>query len=69
MLNIDISKDQKDKSNQIYIDDLKRILKTRDSVPTYTPRKVLDCFYLYKNGTDYRLYIYINNEWKYSTLT
>lgn len=55
--------------NQVYINDLSRLLKTNSTVPTYIPKKLLSCFYLYKSGADYRLYIYIDNSWKYSTLS
>lgn len=55
--------------NQAYIDDLMNIKETYDSVPTYIPKKLLDQIYLYKNGATYRLYIYINNEWKYTALS
>ena len=54
--------------NQAIINSLLSILKTNSDIPTYTPTKFLEQFYLYKNNTDYRLYIYLNNEWKYSNL-
>lgn len=43
--------------------------KTNATVPTYTPKNFLEQIYLYKSGTDYRLYVYLNNEWKYITFT
>lgn len=43
--------------------------KTNSTAPTYTPKNFLEQIYLYKNGTDYRLYVYLNNEWKYITFT
>lgn len=56
--------------NQIYINDLTRLIKTNTTVPTYIPKKFIDCFYLYWNGTTtYELYIYINNTWKKTTLS
>ena len=56
--------------NQEYINDLTRLLKTNLSVPTYIPRKFIDCFYLYwDRSTTYKLYIYINNSWKSTTLS
>jgi len=70
MFNIDISQEQRDGANQVYINDLTRVLKTNSSVPTHSPKKLLDCFYLYYDGsTTYRLYVYINNEWKYTNLS
>jgi hypothetical protein len=56
--------------NQQYINDLTRIIKTNTAVPTHTPKKFIDCFYLYWDGsTTYELYIYINNSWKKVTLS
>lgn len=43
--------------------------KTNATAPTYTPKSFLEQIYLYKNGTDYRLYVYLNNEWKYIDFT
>ena len=39
------------------------------SVPTYVPRNWEEMFVLYDDGANYRLYIYINGSWRYSTLT
>jgi len=56
--------------NQVYINDLTKLIKTNLTIPTHTPRKFIDCFYLYWNGTTtYELYIYINNSWKKTTLS
>lgn len=55
--------------NQKYINDLIGLLRTNTSLPVNTPKKFLDCFYLYWDGsTTYELYIYINNSWKKITL-
>lgn len=48
---------------------LVELKETNSTVPTYIPKNFLDQMYLYKNGTDYRLYLYLNNEWKYIDLT
>lgn len=69
MFNIDISKEQSNRTNQIYLNDLKGLLKTNESVPTHTPKKLVDCFYLYKTGSSYYLYIFIDNTWKRTALT
>lgn len=55
--------------NQEYINDLTQLLKTNSTVPVNTPRKFIDCFYLYKNGATYELYLYIDNSWKKVTLS
>jgi hypothetical protein len=62
--------DSQEMLNQVYINDLRDILQTKTSIPTYEPKKFLDCFCLYwDESTTYRLYIWINNQWKYVTLT
>jgi hypothetical protein len=70
MFKIDLSQENKDLSNQLYLDDLKRVIKTNTSKPTHTPKKFVDCFWLYWDGlTTYELYIYINNSWKKTVLS
>ena len=56
--------------NKSFINDLQQLLKTNTSIPTHTPKKFLDCFWLYWDGsTTYELYIYINNTWKKTVLS
>ncbi|NCD00250.1 MAG: hypothetical protein EOL95_11195 [Bacteroidia bacterium] len=56
--------------NQEYINDLTELLKTNLTIPTHTPKKFIDCFYLYWDGsTTYELYIYTSNSWKKTSLT
>lgn len=56
--------------NQIYINDLTKLIKTNLTIPTHIPRKFIDCLYLYWDGTTtYELYIYINNSWKKTALS
>lgn len=66
---VDINSQEKERVNDKYIDDLKYLLTTNSTVPTHIPRKWYEQFWLYKNGADYKLYIYINNEWKSVTLS
>ena len=57
-------------TDQPYINDLKFPIKTNRTVPTHTPKKFLDCFYLYWDGSStYELYIYTNNSWKKTSLS
>jgi len=66
----DILFTQNIKKNNIITKELREILKTNSETPTHTPNKFIDCFYLYYDGsTTYRLYIYINQEWKYINLS
>lgn len=67
---VDINKDDQELFNQNYINDLTKIIKTNSTVPTHTPRKLIDCFYLRWDGSNtYELYVYINNSWKKTSLT
>ena len=62
--------DKQELFNQIYINDLTRVIKTNLTIPTHTPKKFIDCIYLYFDGsTTYELYLYINNTWKKVTLS
>jgi hypothetical protein len=61
---------QKEFKNERKVDDLLKLLKTNSTIPTHTPKKFVDCFWLYYDGaTTYELYVYINNEWKKATLS
>ena len=61
----DILFDNQELFNQAHINDLTQLLKTNTSIPTHTPKKFIDSFYLYwDESTTYELYIYINNTWK-----
>jgi len=49
---------------------LMNLLKKSSSVvPTFAPTEFKDQIYFYKNGSDYRIYFYIDNSWKYTNLT
>ena len=48
---------------------LRVVKKSISTVPTFTPRNYLEQFQLYKNGTTYRLYVYVAGSWRYTTLT
>jgi len=68
-IEVGISQEQTNNINDVYVRDLFSLLKTNSTVPTHTPKKFIDCFYLYWDGsTTYELYVYINNSWKKVTL-
>ncbi len=46
-----------------------QIKKSSAVVPTYEPKTFFEQFYLYKSGATNRLYVNIDNTWKYVTLT
>lgn len=55
--------------NQIYIDDLINIKKAITAAPTFIPKKFIDQIQLAHIGSDYKLYLYIDNSWKSITLS
>lgn len=40
-----------------------------DTAPTDTPQNFLDSFRFFDDGTNRRLYVFINGTWRYSTLS
>ena len=50
--------------NSILLNNLRNVLKTNTTIPTYIPKNFLESFYLYTDGTDSKLYVYINNIWE-----
>lgn len=56
--------------NNSFINDLQQLIKTNSTIPTHIPKKFVDCFWLYWDGsTTHELYVYINNSWKKTSLT
>jgi len=39
------------------------------AAPTYTPKNYNDQIVFYNSGVTYRVYFYVNNSWKYVTLS
>lgn len=76
-VDIIISDDKQKETNQIYINDLINLKKHRTTAPTIgtgaitdlVPKKFIDQIQFYFNGSDYRVYFFINNTWKYIDLT
>lgn len=58
-------------NNTIRIEDIWGVIKTIDTEPTYTPRKLNEQFVIYTNGATLRFYWYdiTNNVWHYVTAT
>ena len=54
---------------QSVIEALRRPRRHLTSAPSFTPKSFLDSFQLYDDGTNRRLYVYVNGTWRYSTLT
>jgi len=71
-----MQKDINDKKNEPSLNDylgilevLKKVKKHRTTAPTNVPKTYLDAIEFYVSGTTYRVYFYINKNWKYITLT
>lgn len=48
---------------------LRAPLKHYSTAPTFVPKTFLDQIQFYDDGTNYRLYLYINKTWRYVALT
>lgn len=55
---------------EVSVFDLRSLIPTVSSVPTYTPKKFADQFRIYANGSDYRFYWYdtTNATWRYDQI-
>lgn len=53
----------------IVLSALRRVRKHFTTAPTLTPKNFLDQIQFYDDGTHQRAYFYINNTWRYVTLT
>ena len=45
------------------------VKKSVSSAPTGSPKRFSDQFVFYKNGATYRLYVWIDGDWKYCALS
>ena len=59
-INIGLDEQQITTLTNKYIDDLKKIIPTNTTIPSHTPKKFIDCFWIYNDN----LYVYINGGWK-----
>jgi len=53
----------------IVLSALRRVRKNLTSAPTLTPKNFLDQIQFYDDGSSRRVYFYVNNTWRYVTLT
>ncbi len=61
----DIKKDLNIYGSWIY----QGVQRANSSVPTHSPKNREEQFYIYKNGSTFRLYIWVDGDWKYISLT
>lgn len=57
------------RQQETLFNELNKIKKHRTTAPTFSPRTFLDQVQLFDDGTNRRVYYYINGAWRYSTLT
>lgn len=48
---------------------LRTVRQPVSAIPSFIPRNFLEQIQIYENGATYRLYIYMNGTWRYTTLT
>jgi hypothetical protein len=51
------------------IETLRRPRRHLTSAPTFTPKSLLDQIQFFDDGTNRRVYIYVNGAWRYASLT
>lgn len=53
----------------VFLENLRRMKQHQTTAPTFTPKNFLEQIQFYDNGTNRRLYLYINKVWRYIALT
>lgn len=53
----------------IFLEAMKITKKSLDTAPTFTPKNFYDQIQFYDNAGTYRLYLYVNGDWRYVALT
>jgi hypothetical protein len=66
--NMNKDKEIKNIETNQYINDLKFPFKINTSVPTHTPKKFIDMFWIRDNSGTMELYVYVGS-WKKVTIT
>jgi len=61
--------DQLNKEQLNLIDLLSRAKKHITMAPTHTPRNFYEMVEFYDDGTNQRMYFYVNGSWRHCTLT
>lgn len=56
-------------SKNIRLENITNLFEAHSEAPTHNPRTFYEQFYLYKSGTTYRLYVYVDDAWKYVDLS
>lgn len=64
-----ITYNNQEEFNQVFIDDLIKLKSFITVAPTFIPKKFIEQIQFFYDGTDYKVYFYINNNWKSIILT
>ena len=62
-------KDQFNLNELSLIDILSRVKKHITTAPTHNPRTFYEMVEFYDDGSNQRMYFYVNGNWKYTNLT
>lgn len=52
-----------------FLEGMRTIKPHIDTAPTFTPKNFFEQIQFYDDGANYRIYIYINGDWRYVALT
>lgn len=53
----------------VFLEQLRRFRRHLTAAPTFNPKTLLEQVQFYDDGTNRRLYLYINGTWRYVALT
>ncbi len=69
IMKTEVKKDDFNPNFLTLLDLISRVKKHRTTAPTHTPRNLLEQFEFFDDGSDRKLYIYINGVWRSAALT
>lgn len=52
-----------------FLEGMRVVKKSIDTAPTFTPKNFFEQIQFYDNAGVYRLYLYVNGDWRYVALT
>lgn len=52
-----------------FLEGMRVVKKSIDTAPTFTPKNFFEQIQFYDNSGTYRLYLYVNGDWRYVALT
>lgn len=52
-----------------FLEGMRVVKKSIDTAPTFTPKNFFEQIQFYDNAGTYRVYLYVNGDWRYVALT